>query len=405
MKFLFLLVSTCFFLSLPAKARMIIPPNFGTPPSTCSAYPIPTDYCIKSAGTPTYCPANREWCDCGAILIEWCPLFIFNKTVAECEAEGGWSIQACAHNKDRVNCVTCETEGYDMTAEECKKIGTVNSTCPKNRNLVKCKTCANMGYLVDKKDCKGRIDATCPYNSSKVKCTTCAQLGYDKTAKECEGMLSTKCPYDSSQMSCISPDELTCEKLGYAMKESQCYSGVIRCPYDTSKVSCIDAYVGEIRIFAGPESKIPNGWIIADGRSLPVSTYRELCNAVSSSCSSTFNIPNLSGRFLVGSGDSRTTGSSSLTRGNTGGTATVTLNTSELPSHQHTIAWGENANENFLLSELTPWGYSYTNKRGSNDSDKDNPWFYTSPVGGGKAHNNMPPYFALYYIIYTGVHS
>ena len=203
----------------------------------------------------------------------------------------------------------------------------------------------------------------------------------------------------------VDPSTLTCEGLGYTMKESQCYSGVIRCPYDTSKVSCIDAYVGEIRIFAGPESQIPNGWIVADGRSLPVSTYRELCNAVSSSCSSTFNIPNLSGRFPVGSGDSKTTGSSSLTRGKTGGAATVTLNTSELPRHQHTIAWGEKANENFLLSELAPWGYSYTNKRGSNDSDEDNPWFYTSPVGGGKAHNNMPPYFALYYIIYTGVHS
>ena len=379
---------------------MIIPPNFGTPPSTCSAYPIPTDYCIKSAGTPTYCPANREWCDCGAILTEWCPLFIFNKTVAECEAEGGWPILACAHNKDRVNCVTCETEGYDMTAEECRKIGTPSGVCPKNRNLVKCKTCAAMGYPVDKNDCKGRIDATCPYNSSKVKCTTCAQLGYDKTAAECEGLLSTKCPYDSSQMSCISPNDLTCEKLGYAMKESQCYSGVIRCPYDTSKVSCIDAYVGEIRIFAGPESKIPNGWIVADGRRLPASTYKDLYKAISTTyggSTSEFNIPDLRGKMPLGSGNSGTTGSTNHTRGQTGGAATVTLSSNQLPCHSHGYA-GAYGNGFPDGSKDSCAGQGEGNYRSfPRQSNK----IYS---GGSAAHNNMPPYLALYYIIYTGVH-
>ena len=192
----------------------------------------------------------------------------------------------------------------------------------------------------------------------------------------------------------VDPSTLTCEGLGYTMKESQCYSGVIRCPYDTSKVSCIDAYVGEIRIFAGPESQIPNGWIVADGRSLPVSTYRELCNAVSSSCSSTFNIPNLSGRFPVGSGDSKTTGSSSLTRGKTGGAATHTLTINEMPSHKHIFPYGDKG--------LDVWGSYGSNKPGAGKADDNNPYFYTSSTGGSRAHNNMPPYTTIRYIMFTG---
>ena len=251
-----------------------------------------------------------------------------------------------------------------------------------------------MGYPVDKNDCKGRIDATCPYNSSKVKCTTCTQLGYDKTAKECEGLLSTKCPYDSSQMSCISPNDLTCEKLGYAMKESQCYSGVIRCPYDTSKVSCTDAYVGEIRAFAG--SSIPKGWkLLNSDTQISSITYKNLYSVIGFTFggnSTSFQLPNLLSRFIIGA-------NTSYYLGNKGGTTTETLTVDQMPSHKHLGTWGENTKE----SETPPYGTDYKNNHpGSNENDRDNEWFYTSPAGGNAAHNNMPPYTTIRYIMFTG---
>ena len=198
----------------------------------------------------------------------------------------------------------------------------------------------------------------------------------------------------------VDPSTLTCEGLGYTMKESQCYSGVIRCPYDTSKVSCSDAYIGEIRIFAGPESKIPNGWIVADGRRLPASTYKDLYKAISTTyggCTSEFNIPDLRGKMPLGSGNSGTTGSTNHTRGQTGGAATVTLSSNQLPCHSHGYA-GAYGNGFPDGSKDSCAGQGEGNYRSfPRQSNK----IYS---GGSAAHNNMPPYLALYYIIYTGVH-
>ena len=84
----------------------------------------------------------------------------------------------------------------------------------------------------------------------------------------------------------------------------------------------------------------------------------------------------LKDRFLLGAGDTYSAGS-------TGGEAAHTLTTSEMPSHQH------------------QWLSHYTAKGGS--SGYGTSWAsqsvttgYTTYTGGGEAHNNMPPYFAVY---------
>lgn len=82
--------------------------------------------------------------------------------------------------------------------------------------------------------------------------------------------------------------------------------------------------------------------------------------------------------FLLAAGDTYTAGS-------TGGEATHTLTLSEMPSHSHTFttAAGEVWNEGDFIM------------RGSVESSNhiDNS---TSRVGGDVAHNNMPPYLAVY---------
>ncbi|MGN0776751.1 MAG: phage baseplate protein [Candidatus Ventricola sp.] len=80
-------------------------------------------------------------------------------------------------------------------------------------------------------------------------------------------------------------------------------------------------------------------------------------------------------RFLLGAG-------STYSAGSTGGEATHTLTIDETPKHYHEFP--------YLYQDLgTGWSSSGTNQIMDSTGA-------TSEVGGGKAHNNMPPYLAVY---------
>lgn len=87
----------------------------------------------------------------------------------------------------------------------------------------------------------------------------------------------------------------------------------------------------------------------------------------------------------------------------TGGQSSVQLTDSNLPDHNHIIPWGEH------YKVGGEWGYyGGPNNHGTKGKqDYDNYWYYTSPAGnasiyGVDAHNNIPPFFTLAYIMYTG---
>lgn len=95
----------------------------------------------------------------------------------------------------------------------------------------------------------------------------------------------------------------------------------------------------------------------------------------------------IGGRFLLGA-------DATYAAGGTGGEATHTLTTDEMPEHKHkgiTIAG----------NKLTAWSETGTggvfdmnslfNGSGHNTND-----FYAEPEGGSQPHNNMPPYLAVY---------
>lgn len=83
-------------------------------------------------------------------------------------------------------------------------------------------------------------------------------------------------------------------------------------------------------------------------------------------------------RFLLASGDT-------YKNSTTGGEATHTLTIDEMPSHKHNINIGVS------LSLETNQGLV----SGHSPSAVDNVTRDTTSVGGGQAHNNMPPYLAV----------
>ena len=85
-------------------------------------------------------------------------------------------------------------------------------------------------------------------------------------------------------------------------------------------------------------------------------------------------------RFLLAAGDT-------YTAGGTGGEATHKLTANEMPSHNHNTS---NTGKSTTIS--TGSGYSVA----VGDSYGSSVAYKTGSTGGNAAHNNMPPYLAVY---------
>ena len=98
-----------------------------------------------------------------------------------------------------------------------------------------------------------------------------------------------------------------------------------------------DPFVAEIRIF--PFNFAPQGWAFCDGQLLPISQNTALFSLLGTTYGgdgrSTFGLPDLRGRVPIA--PDQGPGLSNRFLGEQGGTDTVTLLTSEIPSHTHTL--------------------------------------------------------------------
>jgi len=107
----------------------------------------------------------------------------------------------------------------------------------------------------------------------------------------------------------------------------------------------VDPDIGTIKLH--PSTSPPSGWLVCDGTAISRTTYSSLFGVIGTTFgvgdgSTTFNIPNLKGRFPVG----RDAGQTEFdTMGETGGAKTATLTTTELPAHSHTVGTLVNAAE------------------------------------------------------------
>ncbi len=93
---------------------------------------------------------------------------------------------------------------------------------------------------------------------------------------------------------------------------------------------------GSIQMFAG--STAPYGWLICDGSAVSRSVYSDLFKVIGTTygagnSNSTFTLPDMRGRLPMGAGTG--TSLTARTLGSALGAETVTLATTNLPSHTH----------------------------------------------------------------------
>jgi microcystin-dependent protein len=129
----------------------------------------------------------------------------------------------------------------------------------------------------------------------------------------------------------------------------------------------------------------PTGWLLCDGTAVSRTTYAALFSIISTTYgvgdnSTTFNLPNIKGKVIVGK-DSAQTEFDALAK--TGGAKTHTLSETEIPAHTHTVNVYET--EGGGSTPVNGTGFVGTMNTGS--------------TGGGQAHNNLQPYIVLNYII------
>jgi len=119
---------------------------------------------------------------------------------------------------------------------------------------------------------------------------------------------------------------------------------------------------GTIILWYGDAATPPDGWAFCDGSA---------------------GTPDLRGRFPVGAGGNYAVGE-------TGGAETVTLTADQLPPHSHGYELRDDKNRD----EPSWIGDNHGVWHGDKKVQTDN-------AGGGKAHENLPPYRALWYIMRT----
>ena len=163
----------------------------------------------------------------------------------------------------------------------------------------------------------------------------------------------------------------------------------------------MDPFVAEIRIF--PFNFAPKGWAFCDGQLLPISQNTALFSLLGTTYGgdgkSNFALPNIQGSAVMHPGQGP--GLSLHELGETGGSASVSLIQSEMPSHTHAMNASqgdgtERTPANQLLA--TGIGISQYQLPGPTAAPLASPTA-VAPAGGNQPHNNMQPYLTLNFCI------
>jgi microcystin-dependent protein len=164
----------------------------------------------------------------------------------------------------------------------------------------------------------------------------------------------------------------------------------------------MDPFVAEIRIF--PFNFAPRGWAFCDGQILPLSQNTALFSLLGTTYGgdgkSNFALPNMQGNAPMHPGQGP--GLSLHDLGETGGSETVSLLESEIPSHAHALT----ANSNPGNVKLPGAAVTFARSGGAAANTYIPPASLVNmndnvlaPAGGDQPHNNMQPYLTLNFCI------
>lgn len=171
----------------------------------------------------------------------------------------------------------------------------------------------------------------------------------------------------------------------------------------------------------------PSGWLVCDGSAVSRSTYANLFTAIGTTYgvgngSTTFNLPNKSGRTSVGSGSytDPVSGLVSRTQGTRLGAEKHVLTSTEMPSHTHvqnshnhtqnahnhtgTLAYDDVSGANMSIAQTAPGTNVDGNINltiGSTTATNNSAVATNQSTGGDVAHNNMQPSEVDLWIIKT----
>ena len=139
---------------------------------------------------------------------------------------------------------------------------------------------------------------------------------------------------------------------------------------------------------------VPDEWLMCDGTSYRKADYPALAAALGvTGAGREFMVPDLRGRFLMGTSEAHPPAS-------TGGEEAHVLTEEEMPSHSHPLVgpgswqqgvgvWGSNVGAGSGWTTVSSYQEGAVGR------------LEAVPAGEGKAHNNLPPFYTVGYIIKT----
>ena len=166
-------------------------------------------------------------------------------------------------------------------------------------------------------------------------------------------------------------------------------------------------FIGQIQTFGFNFN--PRGWAYCNGATLPISQNTALFSLLGTiyggNGQTTFQLPNLAGRAAIQQGNGP--GLSPRSLGETFGTNTVTLNSNQIPQHNHSmVLFAQNdqgrrshspgANNALSVSSDTQ---ALSFLPGASPSTNFAPNMLSPSQGGGQPHQNQQPYLGINFCI------
>jgi len=158
----------------------------------------------------------------------------------------------------------------------------------------------------------------------------------------------------------------------------------------TVDLSNLAVPIGTIQMW--PTDTPPDGWLICDGDNFDANTYPELNTILGST-----TLPDFRRRFPLGAQDIVPFGETARPLNSTGGEEEVTLTVGQLPSHNHGA--GSLSTQYSYLSDEDTGTEQFRDGSDTRMYKSTNITGSTASTGSGQAHNNMPPYYAIHFII------